>query len=225
METISEKHVSRVSALPAWLNRHMDRTSSDDRSGRDVADAKGRCSPAVAEVNNPTVSSFGTPNSCPSCDSIDVWETPAGAIVCRTCKTVRAPAGEQREYNWPLADIPETCCDKCGGNEFVDVPIHDGQSIRRDCKACDAFYSFVRWYGEDCQPPPPSKPKPCFFCGGRTVHSHSCEQQRRSWIVMPAGKYKGTPVSGVPQDYLAWFLKKIKSIDADVRDEIKRVRT
>lgn len=40
-----------------------------------------------------------------------------------------------------------TACDKCGSTEFVDVPIHDGQSIRRDCAKCSRFLGFPMWYG------------------------------------------------------------------------------
>jgi hypothetical protein len=29
----------------------------------------------------------------------------------------------------------------------VDVPIHHGRSIRRDCAECNRFVAFVRWYG------------------------------------------------------------------------------
>ena len=36
-------------------------------------------------------------------------------------------------------------CPKCGGHRFVDVPIHDGQSIRRDCAACRRFVRFTVW--------------------------------------------------------------------------------
>ena len=36
-------------------------------------------------------------------------------------------------------------CLKRGGHRFVDVPIHGGRSIRRDCAACGRFVRFTVW--------------------------------------------------------------------------------
>jgi hypothetical protein len=38
---------------------------------------------------------------------------------------------------------------RCGSTTWVDVPIHYGQSARRDCAACGRFIDFSRWYGTD----------------------------------------------------------------------------
>ena len=38
---------------------------------------------------------------------------------------------------------------RCGSTTWVDVPIHDGQSTRRDCARCGRFVDFSRWYGID----------------------------------------------------------------------------
>lgn len=35
----------------------------------------------------------------------------------------------------------------CGSDRWVDIPIHGGQSVRRDCARCDRFGGFVVWYG------------------------------------------------------------------------------
>lgn len=35
---------------------------------------------------------------------------------------------------------------RCGSSESVDVPIHDGRSIRRDCGRCRRFIDFPVWY-------------------------------------------------------------------------------
>jgi hypothetical protein len=43
----------------------------------------------------------------------------------------------------------------CGSDRWIDVPIHDGQSVRRDCARCDKFIRHVRWYGKPCGPPDP----------------------------------------------------------------------
>lgn len=40
-------------------------------------------------------------------------------------------------------------CTRCGSFEFIDVPIHDGQSSRRDCEACNFTAGFTRWYEDD----------------------------------------------------------------------------
>jgi len=40
-------------------------------------------------------------------------------------------------------------CWHCGSTEFCDVPIHDGQSTRRDCAQCRRFICFPIWYGQN----------------------------------------------------------------------------
>jgi hypothetical protein len=36
-------------------------------------------------------------------------------------------------------------CPRCGSDQFKDVPIHGGKSIRRDCAKCSKFLAFPRW--------------------------------------------------------------------------------
>jgi hypothetical protein len=36
---------------------------------------------------------------------------------------------------------------RCGSTTWRDVPIHGGQSKRRDCGRCGRFVEFVQWYG------------------------------------------------------------------------------
>lgn len=38
---------------------------------------------------------------------------------------------------------------RCGSTTWRDVPIHGGQSIRRDCGRCGRFLHFPVWYGKD----------------------------------------------------------------------------
>ena len=38
---------------------------------------------------------------------------------------------------------------RCGSTDWRDVPIHDGQSIRRECGRCRRFIDFSVWYGKD----------------------------------------------------------------------------
>ena len=40
------------------------------------------------------------------------------------------------------------CCPKCKGHDFVDVAIHGGKTIRRDCAVCNKFRCFVYWGGK-----------------------------------------------------------------------------
>jgi hypothetical protein len=42
-------------------------------------------------------------------------------------------------------------CDRCLGTTFTDTPIHDGQSVRRDCARCKRTLGFPVWYGRDQQ--------------------------------------------------------------------------
>lgn len=39
-------------------------------------------------------------------------------------------------------------CPRCHSRDYLDVPIHGGQSIRRDCKRCGRFIRFVKWYDQ-----------------------------------------------------------------------------
>lgn len=36
-------------------------------------------------------------------------------------------------------------CPRCGSTAFVDTPIHDGRSIRRDCATCGRTTGFPVW--------------------------------------------------------------------------------
>ncbi|TWU29651.1 hypothetical protein [Bythopirellula polymerisocia] len=36
-------------------------------------------------------------------------------------------------------------CDKCRSTQFVDVEIHGGHSLRRDCARCGSFVGFPVW--------------------------------------------------------------------------------
>jgi hypothetical protein len=48
----------------------------------------------------------------------------------------------------PAADPrPIEVCDRCGSIEYMDTPIHEGRSVRRDCALCRRFMGWPRWYG------------------------------------------------------------------------------
>ena len=50
--------------------------------------------------------------------------------------------------DWPgdLVNLASAC--RCGSKFGVDVPIHEGLSIRRDCAKCNKFILFSVWYGK-----------------------------------------------------------------------------
>ena len=39
---------------------------------------------------------------------------------------------------------------RCGSSEWIDTPIHNGQSLRRDCARCGRHIGFPWWYGKAC---------------------------------------------------------------------------
>ena len=44
------------------------------------------------------------------------------------------------------SNVPQ--CGRCHSTEYRDTPIHDGQSVRRDCAECGRTDSFPVWNGE-----------------------------------------------------------------------------
>ena len=55
-----------------------------------------------------------------------------------------ADATVDRPPDRPLLLGPR--CDRCGSDQFNDVPIHEGRSLRRDCAHCGRFIDFPKWY-------------------------------------------------------------------------------
>ena len=47
----------------------------------------------------------------------------------------------------PAIDATGPRCDKCGCRDFIDTPIHGGQSVRRDCRHCHRTMGFPLWHG------------------------------------------------------------------------------
>jgi hypothetical protein len=58
-------------------------------------------------------------------------------------------------WGQPTKKPPPGSC-VCGSSEFVEVPIHGGASVRRDCRQCDRFREFAVWYGRPLVPSPVS---------------------------------------------------------------------
>lgn len=53
------------------------------------------------------------------------------------------PVAEQEAAATPTRPV----C-RCGSTTWQDVPIHYGQSVRRDCGRCGRFLEFPMWYGK-----------------------------------------------------------------------------
>ena len=55
-----------------------------------------------------------------------------------------------RELWTPAAAIagPLTHCDRCGSDQLIETPIHDGRSKRCDCARCGMTMGFPIWYGQ-----------------------------------------------------------------------------
>jgi hypothetical protein len=70
------------------------------------------------------------PDEPRSCDGGDMAATPCD----------ESPAVDASER------ATRRCC-RCGSNETIDVSIHGGQSIRRECAMCGRFVGFPVWYG------------------------------------------------------------------------------
>jgi hypothetical protein len=45
--------------------------------------------------------------------------------------------------------MPTSAVCRCGSTKWRDVPIHGGQTIRRDCARCGRFIDFPIWHGND----------------------------------------------------------------------------
>ena len=73
-----------------------------------------------------------------------MWITSAGtkgqllALLRAEGLVCRHPAADPR---------PLEACDRCGSTDYVDVTIHNGWSLRRDCTRCHRFLGWPNWRG------------------------------------------------------------------------------
>jgi hypothetical protein len=58
-----------------------------------------------------------------------------------------APALPAPTCEAPAKPTKAVC--RCGSTTLRDVPIHGGQSVRRDCGRCGRFMEFPVWYAND----------------------------------------------------------------------------
>lgn len=59
--------------------------------------------------------------------------------------TETAPALPAPTSDSPAKPAKAVC--QCGSTTWLEVPIHGGQSMRRDCARCRRFIDFPVWYG------------------------------------------------------------------------------
>jgi hypothetical protein len=106
-------------------------------------------------VNHVSPASFAWPDwVSPTANTMPVepLSTTAGSdcveLSGQAADAIAEPDGAQQdaEPEQPMpVNVPGAC--RCGSTRFLDFPIHDGQSIRRDCAQCRRFVDFVLWYG------------------------------------------------------------------------------
>lgn len=59
------------------------------------------------------------------------------------------PDEPAEEPTHPTIDPNAPRCDRCGSAEFIEVAIHGGASVRRDCARCRRTWGFPVWYGNE----------------------------------------------------------------------------
>jgi TubC N-terminal docking domain len=96
---------------------------------------------------------------CPTCGRYEFWQSGAGNWRCEHCEPPTtalrllelADRLRQRSDVNPTrvgatATLSTSAC-QCGSTTWRDVPIHNGQSVRRDCGRCGRFVNFPIWHG------------------------------------------------------------------------------
>jgi len=99
--------------------------------------------------------SLDEPIDCPQCGSFDCWWDMLGGRHCKKCD----PPSTSHRLRWlrekQMARLPEKRrerplgphCPRCCSERFVDIEIHNGQSLRRECAVCKRFIGFSAWHG------------------------------------------------------------------------------
>ncbi len=67
-------------------------------------------------------------------------------VLLRLLHAEAEPAAANQDDHQPEPTSQK--CRRCKSRRFLDVEIHGGQSVRRDCKRCGCFWEFVNWYGK-----------------------------------------------------------------------------
>lgn len=76
-------------------------------------------------------------------------DAPHDALTSDLLARLRDHKAELLALLWPMPpERPKPVC-RCGSTTWRDVPVHRGQSVRRDCGRCERFLNFPVWYGND----------------------------------------------------------------------------
>lgn len=168
---------------------------------------------------------------CSACRSIDTWTSPAGAVVCRTCKRVQSNDDTyERSGDWwdlidevdrkRLNDLPRGSQNRCPhmcASYFDDDDnwVWQARVLRPDewivrpngrfCPHCGGHNHQDR----------------CPWCGGVHHHAKTCQELHDGWQSrLPWGKHKGHKLGDVATDYLQWLSRR--EIDDELRDSVRR---
>ena len=80
-------------------------------------------------------------------------DAPRGALTPDLLARLKEHKGDLLAMLRPASEVapitPKPIC-RCGSTTWRDVPIHGGQSVRRDCGRCERFIAFPVWYGKGC---------------------------------------------------------------------------
>ena len=79
-------------------------------------------------------------------------DAPQGTLTPELIGRLKAHKAALLTLLWPTPDLaptrPAKAVCRCGATTWRDVPIHGGQSIRRDCGQCGRFIDFPFWHGK-----------------------------------------------------------------------------
>lgn len=97
---------------------------------------------------------------------VELRVSPGGELLIRDSDKRLSPADRAAVHHYrhaladwlaapPVLDAPEEPaepavgprCNRCGSREFVEVAVHDGASVRRDCGRCGRTWGFPVWRG------------------------------------------------------------------------------
>ena len=72
-----------------------------------------------------------------------LWYEPKSSVDADLLERLR----EHKPTLMTLLRVDASRCHRCGSSKYVDVSIHGGRSVRRDCARCGRFVTFPKWYG------------------------------------------------------------------------------
>jgi len=87
------------------------------------------------------------PRSAVTPDLIRRLKTHKGELLALLQPTPDTNTAVPAAENTPLNPVTLVC--RCCSPTWRDVPIHGGQSVRRDCGRCGRFIRFTQWQGKD----------------------------------------------------------------------------